>query len=947
MGEVLVSLDLETTGLDPQSARVIEIGAVRFDGEQIISRFQTFVNPACPLPLSAQRLTGIVLSDLAAAPSIGEALSKLLPFIKGYSLVGHSLRFDLAFLEAGGIKIPNRVYDTFDLAGLLLPETPDFSLATVARVLGVEVTSGHRALADAETSMRVFNCLMARASKLPPGVISECLRLTEGIDWPYRPFFAEIAERRSVLSGGPDPDSVVGWLLPFSSEDKWAKYPPLQANKKVVPIDVEKTGAMLGPGGELTRSFSGFQCRGEQITMAKAVSAAFNEGQHLIVEAGTGTGKSIAYLLPAALFARENQSRVVISSNTINLQEQLIQKDIPSLRECLGWDEEAFRATPLKGRNNYVCLRRWNHFRQAADMSPEETKIFLRTLVWVGATSTGDRAELRLLNSEMRLWGEVCSEEETCLGNKCSYNRRGSCFLYRARKRAEKAHLIITNHALTLSDLAVGNQVIPEYRRLIVDEAHHLEEEATEQFSFAINESLFKDHLNHLSVRTTGKVYSGLLSEIKGRLRRVRPARPQRTGPVETQIDSLQLTAEICQRSSERFFARLAEFMGGQGADEGDFEKRLRLTPSLRKTSGWARVTTDGEPLLKDMKELADGLGKLYSALEGFEDNPFNDYQDMMAELLFRVRNGEELTQRLSSAVFNPENGMIYWGVLERQKAAASLCAAPQHVGELLQKSLFSEKDCVVLTSATLSTDSNFAFVRGRLGLDEARELLIGTPFDYLKSTLLYVVKDMPEPDQPGYQQTLEKLLVESCRATRGKTLVLFTSHRALKRTYEAIKPSLEGESILVLGQGVDGSPKRLLDTFKTNEQSVLLGTSSFWEGVDVVGKALSVLVIARLPFSVPNDPIISARCEEYASPFYEFMVPQSIIRFKQGFGRLIRSHNDRGVVIVADSRIKNRPYGQTFIQSLPQCQLKIEAGRHLVTELRKWLPEETGGDGS
>ncbi len=944
MEEVLVSLDLETTGLDPKNASIIEIGAVKFRGDEVLDRFETLVNPGCPLPYATQCLTGISPAEVRQAPGLDEAFSRLLPFLGSHSLVGHSLGFDLSFLEAGAVKLPNRVYDTFELASLLLPEVPDFSLGTVARALGVELTSSHRALADAETAMGVFNRLLERASKLPPGTISECLRLTEGIPWPYRNLFAQIAENQGPLSGGGSPDNIIGWLMPHNSEDRWLSYPSTQGDKKGIRVDQDRVTAILSQGGDFARSFPGFECRKEQITMARAVAESFNQQEDLIVEAGTGTGKSIAYLLPASLFAMENQTRVVISSNTINLQEQLINKDIPDLRKCMGWTEASFRVTPLKGRSNYLCLRRWDHMRQSGSLAPDNHRLFLRTLVWVGATGTGDKTELRLLNSEAAFWNQVCSQEESCLGVKCGYNRRGACFLYRARKRAEKAHLIITNHALTLSDLAIGNQVIPEYRYLIVDEAHHLEDEATDQFSFAISEATLRDNLVRLSNRAAGNIYSGLLAEIKNRVRRFRtrkPEAPDKPVPLETQIDNLQYTVEICQQSARKFFGKLSDFMGGQGEEEGDFEKRVRLTPSMRKNSSWCQVEVAAEPMLNDLRELADGLSKVYSALEALGDKPFADYENIMAELFFLVRTGEEMARRLSAGVFQPESGMIYWVSLDRQKASASLCAAPQHVGSLLEKSLFTQKDCVILTSATLSIDGSFSFIRGRLGMAEAKELIIGTPFDYLKSTLLYVVKDMPEPDRPTYQPALEKLLIELCSATMGKTLVLLTSYKALKRTYGAVKGPLEQESILVLGQGVDGSARRLLETFKSNGQTVLLGTSSFWEGVDVVGKALSVLVIARLPFSVPSDPIIAARCEEYSNAFYEYMVPQSIIKFKQGFGRLIRSRKDRGVVVVLDSRVQSRNYGQTFLQSLPLCQVKADAGWRLVPEVRKWLPDE------
>lgn len=935
MEETLVSFDLETTGLDPKEAAIIEIGAVKFRGSKVVDKYQTLVNPLRPLPLSVQVLTGITPEELKTAPPIQNVISSLASFIQGHRLVGHTLSFDLGFLEAAGLMLSNKVYDTFDLASLLLPDAPDLSLSAVSTAMQAQVLPGHRALRDAEAAMFVLEALKQIAQRLPPGVIAECLRLTEHTEWSFRDLFLDIHHNMGPLSGHPFSDGITGMLLPFASEDKWSGYPSLAATHKGFLLDTSQITSILESGGALSKGFINYEFRKEQALMTAAVARAFNEARHLVVEAGTGTGKSIAYLLPASHFALQNETRVVISSNTISLQEQLVNKDIPDLMRCLGWSFDTLRVAPLKGRTNYLCLRRWNHLRQSSDLSSEEVRLLLRTLIWLGTTTSGDRTELRLLQNEMAIWSKMCSQEDNCLGSKCYLNQKGYCFLYRARKRAEKAHLIVTNHALTLSDLAVGNKVIPEYRYLIIDEAHHLEEEATSQFGFTITEAIILEYLNRVSRRLGGGIYSGLLAEIKSKIRTVRAQRRKEIGQL---IDDLQYAVESCRKSIKDFFSQLVEFLRLQGTDTGDFELRLRLAFALRKSSGWYEVQRSVEAALNELRQLENGLSKLHSLLQDLAISPFAGYEDVLADVVSYVHTSQELSQGLKSAVSQPENGVIYWVVYNRENNAASLCSAPQHVGTLLQKHLLSQKDCIILTGATLSTDGNFNFIRNRLGFDKAEELIVGSPFDYLKSTLLFLPKDMPGPDRPGYQQEMERILIDACRASKGRTLVLFTSHNALRNTYRSIKTPLEKENILILGQGIDGSPKKLLDTFKTNEQTVLLGTSSFWEGVDVVGKALSVLIIARLPFAVPTDPIISARSEEYADPFYEYMVPQSIIKFKQGFGRLIRSSSDRGVVVVLDSRLQNKPYGQTFLHSLPPCQLKIGMSRQLPEEIKNWL---------
>ncbi|MBE0416099.1 MAG: hypothetical protein IBX36_06145, partial [Dehalococcoidia bacterium] len=702
-------------------------------------------------------------------------------------------------------------------------------------------------------------------------------------------------------------------------------------------LDLERLTRMLGSEGLMARSFPGFEHRPEQVEMTQAVAKALNESQHLIVEAGAGTGKSIAYLLPTILFALENSVPVVISTNTINLQEQLMGKDIPDLAKALE-QEPALRYTQLKGRNNYLCLRRWNPLRTSPSLSLEEVKLLLRTLVWLAKTPTGDRAELNLRGEEVHIWNRVCAQSESCLGVQCPYQRRGHCFLYRARQKAVGAHLIIVNHALLLSDIATGSNVLPEYSHLIIDEAHHLEEEATEQWGFEVGERNLSGYLNPLSEMVEGEHYTGLLFEISNYFRGSSLS-PSSQRDIEKLAQEMHIIVEKCRDRVLEFFDALWHFLEAHTEGQGEYERQLRLTRGIRSQPGWTQVELAWENLSLALWDIDSELNRLYAMLEPLSDAKILDYENLMIELSSLIHRGSELRHQINSVVSQQEDEKIYWASLMRRGNILTLCAAPLHVGQVLEEKLFSEKECVVLTSATLSTEGNFEYIKGRLGLEDTSELLLGSSFDYMGSAMVYIPEDIPEPGQPGYQQAVDRVLIDLCRVTQGRTLALFTSYAALRASYGAIHAPLQGEDILVLGQGIDGAPRQLLQAFKTNPRSVLLGTSSFWEGIDVVGEALSVLVMARLPFSVPTDPVFAARSELFDDPFNEYAIPQAVLRFKQGFGRLIRSKSDRGAIVLLDRRIKTKFYGAAFLGSLPRpIGVKSGLACHLPREVAAWL---------
>jgi DNA polymerase-3 subunit epsilon/ATP-dependent DNA helicase DinG len=694
----------------------------------------------------------------------------------------------------------------------------------------------------------------------------------------------------------------------------------------------------LRRAGGLSHHFAAFESRPEQETMAAAVNEALNESRHLVVEAGTGTGKSLAYLLPAALHAMRSGERVVVSTDTIGLQEQLIEKDLPVVKELLaGVEPEPLRVAALKGRRNYLCLQRWSALRHAAPASKDEARLMARLLVWLRNTQTGDRAELNLHGSFDQIWGRMAAENTPCLQIACPFVKNGTCFMYRARKRADAAHILVVNHALLLSDIATGGHVLPEYSRLVIDEAHNLEDEATSRFAFKASEADFADFLDRVG-RRTGERASGLAGSIneasRGGAGDLLSPGAYMAGVAASLVTS---AARVRARLGEPFklLARVLKECGPEDRDNN--EGRLLITRSTRVQRLWSDLEIATENLDGALVDLVGLLDDLRGMLE-LGDQGLLNQEALAAEAEDLCQVGGTLQYGLSHAILQDDAALICWLERDRHTGDIGLNTAPLEVSAILKRELFEAKDSVILTSATLSMDGSFAFLRERVGLEDADESQLGSPFDFENSTLIALPTDLPDPNQPEFVSTVGDLLVESLRASQGRALILFTSYGMLNGVYEAIKAPLEAEGILVLGHGIDGSPRQMLAALRENPRTVLLGTASFWEGVDVVGEALSLLVIMRLPFAVPTDPIYQARSALYDEPFDQYALPNAVLRFRQGFGRLIRSKTDRGVLLVLDRRLRGRQYGDTFLRSIPRCTLRDLPSREIAGAVEEWL---------
>lgn len=932
----MVALDIETTGLDPDGDAITEIGVVRFNNKRIDAEWHSLINPGRHIPPNITQLTGITDAMVRDAPSVNEILDALSHFVGDRPILGHNIRFDLGFFRKKGVFTNNDSLDTYDMAAVLMPNAGRYRLGALAQSLGIPFPQPHhRALEDARVTLAVYLKLFDEAMNLPLDILAEIVRLGDNVtDWDGYGLFSEVLRARSKEKMPAQKDRS------FSQNTMFGDKPPRDAEallpkSELTPLDVEEVASILEYGGEFSNHFPHFEHRPEQVEMLRAITKGISESQHLLVEAGTGIGKSFAYLIPAALWAYKNGHRVVISTNTINLQDQLINKDIPDLQDALDIN---IRATVLKGRSNYLCPRRLENFRRRGPETPTEMRVLAKILVWLLGTTSGDRGEINLNGpAEREVWNRLSAADDLCTAENCLKHTGGRCPFYRARQAAHSAHLIIVNHALLLADIATGNRVLPEYNYLIVDEAHHMEAATTNALSFRATQL---DVIRLL--RELGNNQSGILGHLSNLIQDT--VTPSEYAAITNFVTRATDYAFQLENISRNFFISVENFLIDQreGRNLGPYGQQARILPATRAQPAWLDIEIAWEDAQKVTRSLLTIVENISKAVVDLASSGFPELdllEDSYGNLQSIYRRLSEVFENIEAMVFKPNLDQIYWAEIPPSGRNVILQAAPIHIGPLMEKYIWHEKEAVVLTSATMTTGGEFDYIRSRLSANDAYELALGSPFDYENATLLFVPSNIPEPsDRFGHQKAIENCLIHLCRATMGRTLVLFTSYTQLKNTSSAISPILADYDILVYEQGEGASPHTLLESFKTAERAVLLGTRAFWEGVDVPGEALSVLVIVKLPFDVPSDPIFAARSETFEDPFHQFAVPEAVLRFRQGFGRLIRSESDRGVAVILDKRVLTKRYGQVFLSSLPQCTFRTGLIQDLPTEAAKWL---------
>ncbi len=934
MRDIIVALDLETTGLDIRSDQIIEIGAVKFQDSEILDEWQTLVYPGCPIPSHITQLTGLRTRDVEHAPRLGDVLPGLGRFLGDAPVLGHNIGFDVEFLRAAGLKLRNPLIDTYSVASTLLPDTPRYSLIALAALYDIPTDGAHRALNDTYMSVALHQKLWQEVMSLPLSTLEEIVAAGRQMPWNGALFFeVALRERAQAAFTEKQParraeDGRLEEELFGGSEAEQITAP---AGRAIQPVDVEAVTSLVEPGSVLSTVLTGYEHRPQQKAMIRAIANAFNEGQHLLIEAPTGVGKSLSYLIPAIHFAVKNEARVVISTNTLNLQEQLRYKDIPMLQAHLGFP---FQAAVLKGRGNYLCPRRLASLRRRGPTSADEMQILARLLVWLTRTNSGDRTQLTLRGPvEENIWRHLSAENEGCSIERCMVQMGGACPFFRAKQAADSAHILIVNHALLLSDVQAEGHVLPEYRYLVVDEAHHLEDATTAGLSFYTDPYLIQRQLSDL-----GTADSGLLGEL---LEQCRDALPQRHYErLEAFVTPVIEASSYMNHHVSQLFQALRNLLQSYtNSGNNDYAERIRIVSSLRRQPGWGEIEKHWDNLSQFTSTIAMAMADLVEGLRMLADFGIANYDDLVAGVSAASRNIGDLHQRLEELFADPDPNAIYWAELRPGNDYLSLHVAPLDIGPMLQQYIWNAKEAVVLTSATLRTNGAFDYIRHRLLAEDAEEMVVESPFDYQSSTLLYIPNDIPEPSQQDvFQQAVEDGILSLSKATQGRALVLFTSYAQLRLTANAIGDELERAGIAIYDQSDGSSRAQLLDEFVRNERAVLMGTRSFWEGIDIPGTDLSALVIVRLPFNVPSDPIFAARGELFDNPFIEYAIPEAIIRFRQGFGRLIRRKSDRGIVTIFDRRVISKRYGSMFLESLPKCTVRMGRLADLPSVAIDWL---------
>jgi len=927
----IVAVDIETTGLNPDEDAIIEIGAVKFDGRRVEDEWSTLVNPRRSIPGFISQLTGISNPMVRNAPLLMDVIGDLIGFVGDMPVLGHNVSFDLAFLRQAGALKTNIEIDTYELAAVLMPTATRYNLSALAQQLMVLLPATHRALDDARATHAIFVELIKKAHELPIDLLAELVRMGKPLDWQANWPLQQVLRQRikAPVKAKKAAGSVDGPLFQKPTDDDNQRVGS-EAGK--ASLDIDEVAAVLDRGGKFDAYFDEFEYRPQQVDMLRSVANALSDSLHLMVEAGTGTGKSLAYLVPAAYWAMQNNTRVVISTNTINLQDQLISKDIPDLRKALNLP---IRTAVLKGRSNYLCPRRLAAIRRRKPQNVNEMRVLGKVLVWLLDSQTGDRAEINLNGVvERSVWLNLSAEDEGCRLEVCLKRTGGRCPFYRAKIAAENAHLLVVNHALLLADMAANNRVLPPFDYLIVDEAHHLESATTGAMAFQVRGK------NILRMnREMGGPKSGVLGRFvslcEGLLK---PAQMAALAQLAQKASDLAFQFD---NQMQKFFQAMDGFLEDKrdGRPLGTYPQQERILPSTRTLPIWIDAEIAWEQANETLKSLMAIVKELRSPMRELADMENEEAEDMWGTLGNIFNQLTEIQHNVNGLTMNPDLNMIYWVEINPRYMDVSLNAAPLHIGSLMEKHLWYEKEAVILTSATLTTHGDFEYLKQRLNGEDADELVVGSPFDYETAALVYLATDIPEPSNyNGHQRAVEQAIVNIARASGGRMLALFTSYAQLQRTSNKVTPILSQNDIQVFEQGEGASRSLLLETFKKTERAVLLGTRSFWEGVDVPGDALSVLLIVKLPFDVPTDPIVAARSETFEDPFYQYALPEAILRFRQGFGRLIRTQTDRGVVAVLDKRVLTKKYGRLFVESLPKCDFQQGSLMDLPRITQRWL---------
>lgn len=965
-----IALDLETTGLDPAKDKIIEVGAIRYENGVETNVFEELVNPELPIPDFITKLTGINDEDVINAPTINKVLPKLAEFLGNSIIIGHQINFDASFLEyllrienkdftnwdnetARFKYLKNKRLDTLFFSRIFLPFLNRMKLETVAAHFNIDLENAHRAIDDARATGQIFLQLIERTLACDTNILQKINRLLYKNNNRVKNFFQPILDYKiqnkiKITSASLSEDILYSQLHSNILGEADYEIESVEEEVKVKPIDPLKIESTLSAGSNLNQVIENFEDREQQRQMGSLIAEAFNNSEFLIAEAGTGTGKSMAYLIPAVEWAvsnRQAHQRVIISTNTKNLQEQLYFKDIPTVYKVA---DKKFKAVLLKGKSNYLCLDKWK--ATLTDMnqrlSAQERNRILPLMLWAEQTQTGDIAENAgfQINQNWGLWGKLIAENNYCPGRQCKFYN--DCFLMKARNNARNADIVIINHSLLFSDLVTDNSILGDYGNLIIDEAHNIEKTAAEYLGIRFNWWTFRNVYHKLYEQEPRK--TGTLAQLEFRLAKSK-IDPHTAGILNKRMLRLQTESIGLKRVVQEFFNQLhnnLKQISQKKSENGYTETRIRYFNNFKHFRELHELIEEVKFSLrgcaKKLSDLLDAFSELKSDIIEFQDQIHRELISIETDL-------EALYQSFDFCINADQDKHVYWLELPSNalRVDVTFNAVPLNIAELLKNNLYTKLNTAVFTSATLAVDNQFSYFKNRVGLNllndkEVKSITLGSPFNFEKQLFLAVTDFLDDPRNERFAGQMNDLIKEIHKHHPTGLLALFTNYSTLNLLYNQLKSHFEGEHVLLLAQGKSGSRTNIINQFREYKESILFGTDSFWEGIDVPGEALELLLISKLPFDVPSEPLIAARMEEIkksgGNPFFEYSVPEAIIKFRQGFGRLIRHKNDFGAVVVCDNRLSRMQYGQQFLNSLP-IEAKIFSDKNeLFSELKSWF---------
>lgn len=915
----VIVLDTETTGLSCAENELIEISAARLRGREVVDRFDTFVHPNGLIPPEITELTSITNADVAHAPRAEEAVAALEEFVQGCPVIAHNATFDRSFIESvkGGVKVSDIWIDSLALSRIALPRLSSHKLATMAELFGCAAVS-HRASDDVEALCGVWRILLCALTDLPGGLMRLLADMHPDVRWPYRPIF-------SFLAGEQQGET-------FSLEAARAQVMQVDAEPDHIDAD-ELPGLTMprrdeielryAPGGLVNDMYASYEPRAEQIVMASEVRDAFATSTHRVIEAGTGVGKSIAYLVPAAEAAKRNKITVGIATKSNNLTDQLMYQELPKLAREL---DGGLSFCALKGFDHYPCLLKLESLAAGREITtnrdPADTLTAIAVLYAFACQSpTGDLDSLGIRWRSVNRADLTTSSRECARGN-CRFFNRG-CFVRCARRRAAKADIVVTNHSLLFRNVAADGKILPPIRHWIIDEAHSVEKEARRQWALSVSADESRMVFERL-----GGAQSGALGRLTHAL-----------ASSDAATLFLGLGAKAASSASRASLAMAELFeavreLSRNGKADGYADANIWIGPELRAHRGWEYF----EPTARTAIDALDEAGKNLSSLAESvgAENP-----EMVIEVADGARRIKEMKSTLSLILEGADEHYVYSLQVNKARRAGgeALTAERMDIGEALAEQWLPEMHSVVFTSATVTVSNSFDHFNHSVGLDRLPKgsfscVQLESSYNFQENMAVVVAGDIPDPrDRDAYLAAMENLLVDVHMAMGGSTLTLFTNRRDMEDLYGRVEPRLSRQGLELACQLRGTSVKRLRDRFLSEESSSLFALKAFWEGFDASGATLRCVVIPKLPFANPTEPLSCERNVREERAWAKYSLPDAVLEVKQAAGRLIRTSTDRGVLVLADSRLLSKGYGKKFLSSLPSQFQRIDAeqvGRYI-----------------